>query len=179
MPPDPPISFCTSRGSLHKRSVPLCPSNGDVLATPLLFSRDIIAPESRLLQELKLIEPHTCDKNGKLLVHTFCPICAQCNISTLHIGLGQKGWTVGINATGTWKQWGKGGTTSEIINGMLRDSAGNHLGVCSVYKAFREKLVKLYITTPYLFILRFWTLILNLQLFRPPPNAWRPWCLHW
>ena len=28
---------CTSRGSSYKRSVPmLCPSNGDVLATPLL-----------------------------------------------------------------------------------------------------------------------------------------------
>ena len=37
MPPDPAISFCTSRGSSHKRSVPmLCPSNGDVLATPLI-----------------------------------------------------------------------------------------------------------------------------------------------
>ena len=37
MPPDPPISLCTSRGSSYKRSVPmLCPSNGDVLATPLI-----------------------------------------------------------------------------------------------------------------------------------------------
>ena len=36
MPPDLPISFCTSRGSSYKRSVPmLCPSNDDVLATPL------------------------------------------------------------------------------------------------------------------------------------------------
>ena len=36
MPPDPPISFCTLRGSSYKRSVPmLCPSNGDGLATPL------------------------------------------------------------------------------------------------------------------------------------------------
>ena len=36
MPPDPPISFCTSRGSSYKHSVPmLCPSNGDFLATPL------------------------------------------------------------------------------------------------------------------------------------------------
>ena len=31
MPPDSPISFCTSRGSLPMQ----CPSNGDVLATPL------------------------------------------------------------------------------------------------------------------------------------------------
>ena len=38
MPPDPPISFCTLRESSYKRGVPamLCPSNGDVLATPLL-----------------------------------------------------------------------------------------------------------------------------------------------
>ena len=38
MPLGPPISFCTSRGSSYKRScsVPmLCPSIGDVLATPL------------------------------------------------------------------------------------------------------------------------------------------------
>ena len=36
MPPDPPISVCTSCGSSYKQSVPmLCPSNGDVLATPL------------------------------------------------------------------------------------------------------------------------------------------------
>ena len=39
MPPDPPISFCTSRGSSYERSVPmLCPSNGDVLATPLVHT---------------------------------------------------------------------------------------------------------------------------------------------
>ena len=42
-------------------------------------------------------KPHTCGENGKLSisiyvcmvcaysVYTFCPICAQCNISTLHI----------------------------------------------------------------------------------------------
>ena len=36
MPPDSPISFYTSHGSSYKRSVPLCPSNGDVLATPLV-----------------------------------------------------------------------------------------------------------------------------------------------
>ena len=37
--PDPPISFCTSLRSSYKRSVPvLCPSNGDVLATPLTQS---------------------------------------------------------------------------------------------------------------------------------------------
>ena len=36
--PSPPISFCTSRGSSYKRSMPmLCPSNGDVLATPLVM----------------------------------------------------------------------------------------------------------------------------------------------
>ena len=36
MPQDIPISFCTSHGSSYKRSVPmLCPSNGDVLVTPL------------------------------------------------------------------------------------------------------------------------------------------------
>ena len=38
MPPDPSISFCASRGSAYKRSVPmLC--NGDVLATPLIRAR--------------------------------------------------------------------------------------------------------------------------------------------
>ena len=38
MPPDPPKSFCTSHGSSYKRCVPmLCPSIGDVLATPLLL----------------------------------------------------------------------------------------------------------------------------------------------
>ena len=26
---------------------------------------------------------------------------------------GQKGWTVGSNVTGTWKRWGKGGTTTK------------------------------------------------------------------
>ena len=36
MPLDPPKSFCTLRGSSYKRSVPMvCPSIGDVLATPL------------------------------------------------------------------------------------------------------------------------------------------------
>ena len=40
MPPDTPTSFCTSRGSLYKHSVPvLCPSNGDFLATPLELSQ--------------------------------------------------------------------------------------------------------------------------------------------
>ena len=39
MPPDPPIGFSTLRGSSYKRSVPmLCPSNGNVLATPLAQS---------------------------------------------------------------------------------------------------------------------------------------------
>ena len=34
--PRPPISFCTSRGSSYKHSVPmLCPSNSHFLATPL------------------------------------------------------------------------------------------------------------------------------------------------
>ena len=42
--PRPPISFCTSRGSSYKRSVPLCPSNGDVLATPLLVSNPFRSP---------------------------------------------------------------------------------------------------------------------------------------
>ena len=37
---------------------------------------------------------------------------------------GQKGWTVGINATGTWQQWSKC-KLREDINGMLSDSAGN------------------------------------------------------
>ena len=37
IPPDTPISFCTSRQSLYKRSAPmLCPSTGDGLATPLM-----------------------------------------------------------------------------------------------------------------------------------------------
>ena len=42
MPPDPPICFFTSRGSSYKRSVPmLCPSNGDVLATPLCRNNSV------------------------------------------------------------------------------------------------------------------------------------------
>ena len=54
MPPDPPISFCTSRGSLYKRSVPmLCPSNGDVLATPLEGSLTSQPYFSFLLTEIK------------------------------------------------------------------------------------------------------------------------------
>ena len=31
----------------------------------------------------------------------------------------------------------------------------------------------------YLFVIRCWTLILNLQLFRPPPKALRSCCLQW
>ena len=45
MPPDSPISFCTSRGSSYKRSVPmLCPSNGNVLDTLLCTCPEINSP---------------------------------------------------------------------------------------------------------------------------------------
>ena len=51
--PDSPISFCTSRVSSYKRSVPmLCPSNGDVLATPLLL-------QSQFEKEVSIYKPHT------------------------------------------------------------------------------------------------------------------------
>ena len=48
MPPDPPTSFCISRGSSYKHSVPmLCLSNGDVRATPLItFPSNCMLPWS-------------------------------------------------------------------------------------------------------------------------------------
>ena len=55
-------------------------------------------------------------------VYTFCLICAIFSHCTLvHEATpaqetrqaGQKGWTMGVNAIGTWKRWRKGVTTSE------------------------------------------------------------------
>ena len=80
-------------------------------------------------------------------IYTFCPICTQCNISMLHVGSCNhccsrdkasrtEGWTVGTNITGTWKQWGKGGTTSKtrrLIINVLGDTATNRR-VLSVFK---------------------------------------------
>ena len=46
MAPDPPISFCTLRGSSYKRSVPmLFPSNGDVLARALVNKDGMISSQ--------------------------------------------------------------------------------------------------------------------------------------
>ena len=61
-------------------------------------------------------------------VYTFCPICARYNKSTLplvHVDSCSRGRTerlnwVEINATGTQKRWGNGGTTSKTEN-VLRD----------------------------------------------------------
>ena len=53
MPPDPAISFCTWRRSSYKRSVPmLCPSNGDVLARPLLSRWQVYACRKQELHTL-------------------------------------------------------------------------------------------------------------------------------
>ena len=73
--------------------------------------------------------PHTCELAGRFSIRTVrtwfristsCPICAWCILHVLlhktrqETGLaGQKSWTVGANVTGTWKRWGKGGTTSK------------------------------------------------------------------
>ena len=52
MPPDPPKSFCTLRRSSYKRSVPMmCPSIGDVLATPLYLVYTHAKRKRSILQE--------------------------------------------------------------------------------------------------------------------------------
>ena len=65
MPPDPPISFCTSRGSSYKCSVPvLCPSNGDVLATPLEDSGVYCCAKQLKLEEVGL-QSASSEKAGR------------------------------------------------------------------------------------------------------------------
>ena len=73
MPPDPPISFCTSCRSSYKHSVPmLCPSNGEVLATPLVHTMAVVPCCKKV---------STAQRSGRLVCMADVVACLKKNLA--------------------------------------------------------------------------------------------------